>query len=238
MGLPDDLIDDALIAVSELVTNVHLHVLGGGHPPGDLPAWGGPELWLYRRGQRDTSQIMCKVFDHQREHPPLAPTQPTPAEDALEHGRGLSIVEELSAAWGWHLTRSRLGDGRSIPGKATWFAMPIPPYAAEPPIQMTAAQAAYTLQNHLAARGILQAIRCDNRDLSVLSICRDLTVWCRQRTFSWTAGGDRVHYPFTDIVEVAEQLVRLYEEMAIADVTASEQHRPPGDAHYPGQASA
>jgi hypothetical protein len=219
MGLPDDLIYDATLAVNELASNVFQHVLGRGNLPNDPQdaMAGGPELWLYRRGQHHQSQIVCKVFDSQREVRSHVPAQPGPADDLLEHGRGLGIVRALTHAWGCHLTRSRIGGGQwAVPGKAVWFAMRIPPYAAEQPIHLTPAQAAQGLQLMLSARGIPKAIRHDAQAQSVLSVTNGLTVWCRNESFSWTMNGTPIHCPFTDVIEATEQLVRLHEEMSVS----------------------
>jgi hypothetical protein len=51
-------------------------------------------------------------------------------------------------------------------------------------------------------------------DMSVLSVCRGLTVWCRSGVVSLTSPeGDRERWSYADLVEAAEQTVRRYEEL-------------------------
>lgn len=215
MGLPDDQIYDATLAVNELAANVYRHVLTRTHAVPGPAAAGAPELWLYRRGQNEDIQLVCKVFDPQREPQSRIPTQVTPAHELQEHGRGLTIVQNLAAGWGCHLTRSRLGGRWSIPGKAVWFAMPLPARSARPtPSRLTPAQAAHTLQSMLTARGIPGITRSDEWGRSTLVIRNTLKVHCQNATFTWTTNGFAAHYPFGDITETAEQLVRLHEENA------------------------
>jgi hypothetical protein len=62
--------------------------------------------------------------------------------------------------------------------------------------------------------------------MSVLSIRRGLTVWCRSRVVSWTGrGGHREWRAFSDLVDAAEQIVWGYEELGSADPTAASQAR-------------
>jgi len=67
------------------------------------------ELILWRR----SSQVVCAVTDPGTGIPVLA--RPDPFGEA---GRGLHVVQALSAAWGW----TRLGDSK----KAVWAAMGVP----------------------------------------------------------------------------------------------------------------
>jgi anti-sigma regulatory factor (Ser/Thr protein kinase) len=107
-GVPA-LADDAAVIVSELVSNAIRHGVGG--PNGN--AYDRIELILWRR----PGQIICAVTDPGTGTP--APASPGPL---AEQGRGLHVVEALSATWGW----TRLGDHR----KAVWAAIPSP--EAEP----------------------------------------------------------------------------------------------------------
>jgi hypothetical protein len=53
-------------------------------------------------------------------------------------------------------------------------------------------------------------------DMSVLSVCRGLTVWCRSSMVSLTSPeGDRGRWGYADLVEAAEQTVRRYEELEL-----------------------
>jgi anti-sigma regulatory factor (Ser/Thr protein kinase) len=102
-GLPD-LADDAALIVSELVTNALRHGLR------DLSAVPDQvELIWWRR----TGQIICMVTDPGAE-PPVMVLQPDPF---AEEGRGLHVVDALSATWGW----TRLGGCR----KAVWATLPV-----------------------------------------------------------------------------------------------------------------
>jgi len=47
---------------------------------------------------------------------------------------------------------------------------------------------------------------------SVLSIRPDLNVWCRKHAFSWRSPDGDQHLAVSDLAEICEQLVRLYED--------------------------
>jgi hypothetical protein len=99
------LAEDATIVVSELVTNALRH---GARGTGNA-ALDGIELVLCRR----VCLVACAVADPSAEPPLLVAADP-----AAETGRGLHVVEALSAAWGW----TRLcGDG-----KAVWATLRVP----------------------------------------------------------------------------------------------------------------
>jgi anti-sigma regulatory factor (Ser/Thr protein kinase) len=99
------LADDAAVIVSELVTNALMH--GGSAVNG--AAREDVELILWRR----PGQVVCAVTDPGTGAPALV--QPDPFGEA---GRGLHVVQALSASWGW----ARLDDSR----KAVWAAMRVP----------------------------------------------------------------------------------------------------------------
>jgi anti-sigma regulatory factor (Ser/Thr protein kinase) len=99
------LADDAAVIVSELVTNALMH--GGSAVNG--AAREDVELILWHRSAR----VVCAVTDPGTGAPVLV--QPDPFGEA---GRGLHVVQALSATWGW----TRLGDSR----KAVWAAMGVP----------------------------------------------------------------------------------------------------------------
>jgi hypothetical protein len=235
MNLADEAVADATLAVSELVSNAYLHVVArhGAYWRSDL------ELWLYRRGRAESSQVVCKVFDARRDRTRLRPAVPL-ALNSTEHGRGLGIVEAMVAEWGVHLTRSRLGDGWGVPGKVVWFAMPAPPSPddlLDGPV--TAAQAAYAIQDQLAARGIMRAIRRHDHDLTTVPVHPRVTVHCGGGAFTWTHDGVRTRVPYTDLVDAGERLVRLHEELSSAeDGEAAVAARPGGyeEAELPGRA--
>jgi hypothetical protein len=153
------------------------------------------------------------------------------------NGRGLQLVEELSSGrWGYHLTRSRLG-GWGLRGKTVWFAVPAPlahtrlvdvtglraytdsadVTAARASEQLSARQAARELEAMLDGRGFGGTLVRDDRpahDMSILSICRGLTVWCRSGIVSLTTPAGSSHrWQYADLVEAAEQTVRHFEEL-------------------------
>ncbi|NRQ30290.1 ATP-binding protein [Nonomuraea sp. NN258] len=113
LGLPAELVDDAVLMVSELITNAFLY--------GAAPY----ELVLHV----DTEEIRCAVVDSNTALP-----EPGAADPRAEHGRGLHIVAALSEGfYGCHPQRYVTSPG--LLGKATWFALPRGPRrppAAEP----------------------------------------------------------------------------------------------------------
>ena len=54
-------------------------------------------------------------------------------------------------------------------------------------------------------------------DISVLSVRSDLTVWCRNGIASWTTRDGYQRRGFADLVEVSEQVVRVNEELDLAN---------------------
>ena len=102
-GLPA-LAEDAAVIVSELVTNALLHGCGL-----SAAVQGQVELILWRQAGADGL----------RGHRPRrrAPGHGSP-DPLAEAGRGLQVVQALSATWGW----TRLGGCR----KAVWAALRVP----------------------------------------------------------------------------------------------------------------
>ncbi|MFJ8631349.1 SpoIIE family protein phosphatase [Streptomyces sp. NPDC093568] len=83
--LTDRLVDDAVVAVSELVTNAVVHA--------------GTEVELTCRLEMDTGALLVEVLDH---HPSRAPRDgelEAPYETP-EYGRGLRLVSRLAESWG------------------------------------------------------------------------------------------------------------------------------------------
>jgi GAF domain-containing protein/anti-sigma regulatory factor (Ser/Thr protein kinase) len=78
-GEPVELVDDARLAVTELVTNAQLH--------------GVPPIWV--RAGRIGDRVRLEVEDHGRQLLVL----PARSSDAMT-GRGLSLVSALSSGWG------------------------------------------------------------------------------------------------------------------------------------------
>lgn len=85
--------ENAQLLVSELVTNA----VQASPPAGRiLPV----HLWL----SSDRSRLLIQVEDTNR-HPPA----PTGADGDDESGRGLHIVDAISAKWGWHTNEDHSG---------------------------------------------------------------------------------------------------------------------------------
>ncbi len=208
---------------------------GAAEPGETIP--GCPELWLYLRGLGIRRELVCKVFDCYRGWRHGSAPSASRASAQAVAGRGLQIVHELSAGrWGHHLTRARLG-GWGLRGKAVWFAVPAPlaharlvdvtglrAYTLSADVtatraneRLSARQAATKLQALLAERGFAgRLVRADQpaSDMSVLSVCHGLTVWCRSGVVSLnTPEGSRERWNYADLVEAAEQTVRRYEEL-------------------------
>jgi anti-sigma regulatory factor (Ser/Thr protein kinase) len=93
------LADDAELVVSELVTN--------GVQASRAMAHAAIRLWL----ASDQAQVAICVWDAS----PRPPVRMDAAEEA-ENGRGLLLVEAVSAQWGW-FPAERAGDGH---GKVVW----------------------------------------------------------------------------------------------------------------------
>jgi anti-sigma regulatory factor (Ser/Thr protein kinase) len=101
-----DLVDDATMVVSELVTNALRYGLPAGfRASDDRPI----RLTLIRHG----GLVVCVVADASRQEPLLR----DPC-DIAENGRGLHVIEALSRTWGW----------TPLPhaGKAVWAALSVP----------------------------------------------------------------------------------------------------------------
>lgn len=218
LGLSAEVVDDGVTMVSELAANT-LHAQENVEFDGSRqrPLVGSPELWAYVRACRTGCELVCKVFDSQRRWKIGAP--PDPAKVSLDSvsGRGLRVVSVLSGGrWGHHMSRARLGRWK-VAGKAVWFAIPVPsppPAFAQP---LSSSEAAKELEVMLDDRGIgRRLVRADEdvAGISVLSVRAGLSVWCRDGHFVWTVpGGGYDRRPFDDLVEVAEQVVRLNEEL-------------------------
>ena len=196
-----------------------------------------PELWLYLRGLGIRRELVCKVFDSCRgwRHGSVPSASPVSAQAVA--GRGLQIVHELSRGrWGHHPTRGRLGARHG--GKAVWFAVPAPlaharlvdvtglraytlsadVTAARAKARLSARQAAMKLEAMLTDRGVAgHLVRADRpaSDTSVLSVCHDLTVWCRRGEVSLTTPESSERWNYADLVEAAELTVQRYEELEL-----------------------
>jgi anti-sigma regulatory factor (Ser/Thr protein kinase) len=101
----NELVDDAVVIVSELVTNAVRH----GVPPYAAAAGDAPiKLSMVRQGLF----VVFIVTDPSDQDPRMRP-----ADDVCENGRGLHVIEALSRVWGW----------TPLPGtgKAVWAALSI-----------------------------------------------------------------------------------------------------------------
>jgi anti-sigma regulatory factor (Ser/Thr protein kinase) len=99
-GMPA-LIDDAVLVVSELVTNALRYGAAGR----------GDELAIWLQLLAQPPYLMCLVTDTSRDIPLR---RQTGAGDAS--GRGLQVIESCCSRWGWHL----LDQG----GKVVWALLP------------------------------------------------------------------------------------------------------------------
>ena len=224
IGLPGDLVHDGVTMASELAANT-LHAQGNVEFSGSSqrPVSGFPELWLYVRGTGSRCELVCKVFDSQPgwKTGGLPDVKVRTAEGV--NGRGLQVVEGLSAGeWGAHLTRGRLGSWK-VSGKAVWFALRVPPacdIARQGRPSLSPWQAINGLEAMLGGRGLGgRLVRADEPGaaVSVLSVSRDLTVWCHSGIASWrSADGSYQRQALTDLVDVAEQIVWTHEELRAA----------------------
>jgi hypothetical protein len=239
LGLSPDLVHDGTTMVSELAANT-LHAQGNVEFDGSRqrPITGQPELWSYVRCCPTGYELVCKIFDSQRGWKAGSP--PDPARVTLEsiNGRGLKVVSELSEGrWGHHLSRARLGRWK-VQGKVVWFAIPVSTDHGAGRLtgqSLTSCQAAKELEGLLVDRGVgRKLVRSDESvaDIAVLSVRCDLTVWCRGGTVSWRGvDGSQQRRPYSDLVEVAEQVVRAHEELDHPDdVAAIEIPAPEGSA--------
>jgi hypothetical protein len=230
---------DLLVSVApdmggEQVTAAGPAALGAATRPAALTRPGCPELWLYLRGLGIRRELVCKVFDCYRGWRHGSAPSASQASAQAVAGRGLQIVHELSGGrWGHHPTRARLGGW----GLRVWFAVPAPlaharlvdvtglrAYTLSADVtatraneRLSARQAARELEAMLAERGFGgRLVRADQpaSDMSVLSVCRGLTVWCRSGVVSLnTPEGSRERWNYADLVEAAEETVRRYEEL-------------------------
>jgi hypothetical protein len=221
LRLPAELESDGLLMTSELAANtLHAHANIEVDDAGGLPIAGAPELWIYLRRAGGRWELAVKVFDSLSGwKDDLAPEPGAAGADAVS-GRGLGVVAGLSAGrWGQHLTRSRFG-GWKVPGKAVWFAQPVPGDIVPGPLRRTRlapGRAARALEEMLAERGLgggLLRAQEPSAGMSVLSVRYGLTIWCRDSAIWWRSpDGRQSEQVPTDLVEIAEQIVCACAEM-------------------------
>jgi anti-sigma regulatory factor (Ser/Thr protein kinase) len=107
----DDLVEEAVIVASELVTNAIRHGTRCTVPAVTEPARKAATVHL--AWQRQADRIVCVVTDSS-DLPPVLED----ADMTSESGRGLHVVHGLAAAWGWAM----LGACQ----KAVWAAFLVP----------------------------------------------------------------------------------------------------------------
>ncbi len=229
LGLPGDLVHDGVTMASELAANT-LHAQGNVEFSGSSqrPVSGFPEFWLYIRGSGARCEVVCRVFDSQPgwKTGSLPDVKIRTAEGV--NGRGLQVVDGLSAGeWGAHLTRGRLGSWK-VSGKAVWFALRVPPtldVARHRRPALSPWRAVSELEAMLGSRGLGgRLVRADEPGaaVSVLSVSRDLTVWCHSGIASWrSSDGSYQRQAMTDLVDVAEQIVWTHEELRAAETAGA-----------------
>lgn len=113
-AVPDDILDDALVIVSELATNAVRHTV----PPVTSPVPGGgqPGLQRYSLALWTAGGRLYIAVRDQNPAPPVQRVAPCYAET----GRGLRIVSTLTdGRWGYERTPAR-------PGKQVWASLPLP----------------------------------------------------------------------------------------------------------------
>jgi hypothetical protein len=193
LSLPDDLIEDARLAVSEVATNAHIHA---GRPA--VP----PELWIWARSY-PRHELVFSLFDTSRTSLP----SPVMCHLLDEHGKGLGIVAALASDTGARLTRSRLACTPAM-GKTVWFALPLPTPWPEPRCPVTPIVATHRLLLALQTRGIRSTHRTDS-DGSLFITAGDLNIRVEPKAFSWHEANGPVHHPLLDLHEATERVISL-----------------------------
>jgi hypothetical protein len=221
LGLGDDQVYDGVTMASELAANT-LHAQESVEFDGmaGWPELGAPELWLYLRRFEGRWELVCKVFDSLAGWKRGSLPRKSGGGWQAVSGRGLQVVAGLSGGrWGHHLTRSRLGTWK-VPGKVVWFAQSVPAASISAHIRrarLRPCQASQRLEAMLADRGLggsLLRAEETGAGISVLSVRRGLTVWCRADKICWRSRtGSYEHRVLTDLEDTAEQIVCLCEEL-------------------------
>ncbi|NVI91234.1 ATP-binding protein [Actinomadura sp. BRA 177] len=196
LRLDRDVIEDGELAVSETATNALRHA---GHAQGDRPPT-IPELWIWARTV-PSPQLIVSVFDGAR----TAAPHTSGAGLLDEHGKGLELVRQVTAAWGSTPTRSRV-DTTSTLGKRVWFALPLPHDWPGLHYRVHPGTAAHHLLLNLTRRGFKGQRNTTEDGLSVL-VFPTLNVWVHRRTFCWWSTPHRyLRRPLIDLQETTELL--------------------------------
>lgn len=194
LALPEELISDGTVAVSELATNALLHAGGT-----------DAELWIWLRAD-PAPTLVVTVFD--AGSGPLP--RPLPDDVLSENGRGLAIVAALTATAGAHRSRSRLR-AVHVGGKATWFTLPLPDgYPLATPIQ-SPLRAARLLLFELYTRGLL-AHHAGDTGGSSLVVVDDLRIEISRTHLTWRdTNGTTVAHQLPDLQDSLEAVVSHFE---------------------------
>ncbi|MGI5171630.1 ATP-binding protein [Spirillospora sp. CA-253888] len=202
MGFPETSIDNARLAVSELATNAFRHA----HNPEPRRPSVAAELAVWARST-PRPQLVVSVFDLNRRALP----RPGGQDLLAACGRGMEIVEAVTAGWGAHPSRSRLAP-RPRRGKAVWMVFPLPaswPTPGEPIFPTVAAQ---RLAVNLAARGV-PARRLSTGTGPSLVTAASVQVMVCPDAFLWSAAGTDHRHPLIDLQETTERVVETLERI-------------------------
>lgn len=200
LGLPDELVEDGELAVSEISTNAFLHAA-----PNGSDAVAGGELWIWCR-TLPRPQLVISVYDTDRAAMPRLGT----ADLLDQSGKGLAIVEALATAWGAHLTRSRLGPTPQ-PGKRVWFSVALPGPSPWTLRIVSASLASKRLLDLLRLRGVNAGRTCDDKGIALIQV-DNLNTWVEPKSFTWhDHNGDRIRLPHLDLQEAVEHIIATVE---------------------------
>lgn len=151
-------------------------------------------------------ELVVSIFDADRSHLP----QPAHAKPLDEHGRGICILNAVTAAWGSRPSRSRLTTP-AIRGKAVWFCVPLPHTWAAQNYTISPDYAAGEFLLAVAARGIQGTRRNDGNGVTLIEYT-GLNVWVEPRSFSWLDHtGVRICHPLIDLHEATDSLIHHLE---------------------------
>ncbi|MEU5882845.1 ATP-binding protein [Spirillospora sp. NPDC047279] len=199
-NLPGALVEDAVVAVSEIATNAHRHARAA--QAADSVC--APELWIWTRSA-PSPQMVVSVYDADRSTTPVASC----ADLLEEHGKGLTIVAALSSDQGWHRSRSRLR-AAPAPGKCAWFALALPANwpSVLHPVRPT--DAADRLRAALDVRGTNAARLLEAAGMTI--VADEISVQVTPCGFTWKNGdGELVRRPLSDLEDTAERLISQIE---------------------------
>jgi hypothetical protein len=224
LPIPSGLQHDGVTMASELAANTLHAQRKAALAAGRQRVATVPEIWLYLRGSARAGEIVCKIFDSERDWDGTVRMGLDKAPADSVSGRGLQVVDGLSAGmWGCHPTVSRLGATKT-PGKAVWFAQRVPPASLPDDLGRPRFGPEWLtdeLEAMLMARGMQDIVRADAGGISVLSISRHLTVWRHGQSVSWRASSGRYQrLDLADLVDAAEQIVWAHEESALAEAAS------------------